>query len=247
MPTVAQYLPVWGCDMTTTRISGRTVSGGVVGRHDRYVVFSGGILDGTIVENGGFILDSAGGKCKAVNVVDGSLWVSRGGVAAGTLVGSDGLTEGFGGSILRNTHVAEGGVFIVGAWAVASDTKLKGGTEVIAAGGIVDGTTVFGAHAELIDMNLTGISLTTSGFKATDTIDLNAFRRNAAETLSFVENAAKTKGVLTITDGKRHASITLFGQYVAAGFHHAWDGGTGTAITYTAPTTAHVDLVAAGR
>ena len=34
----------------------------------------------------------------------------------------------------------------------------------------------------------------------------------------------------------------LFGQYAAAGFHHAADG-AGTAVTYAAPTTsAHVDL-----
>jgi fibronectin-binding autotransporter adhesin len=71
-----------------------------------------------------------------------------------------------------------------------------------------------------------------SGFGADDAIDLTAFRFRASEKLSFAENAAKTKGVVTITDGTLKTSITLFGQYVASGFHVVTDGGTGTAITY---------------
>jgi hypothetical protein len=39
-----------------------------------------------------------------------------------------------------------------------------------------------------------------------------------------------------VTDGSDVARITLFGQYAAAGFKTAKDGGTGTLITYTAPT-----------
>ena len=53
------------------------------------------------------------------------------------------------------------------------------------------------------------------------------------------------KGVLKITDRANTASITLFGQYTAAGFHFA-KSGAGTAITYTPPATAHAaDLAAA--
>ena len=66
---------------------------------------------------------------------------------------------------------------------------------------------------------------------------LTAFAFGGALKHSFVENKAKTKGVLTVTDGALNASITLFGQYVA-GFHFAKDG-AGTAITYSAPTSTH--------
>jgi hypothetical protein len=60
-----------------------------------------------------------------------------------------------------------------------------------------------------------------------------------------VENAAKTSGTLTITSGSLKATVTLLGQYVAAGFHLASDGAGGTAITYA--ISAHtVSAVVAG-
>jgi len=48
--------------------------------------------------------------------------------------------------------------------------------------------------------------------------------------------------VLTVTNGAFHASITLFGQYAAAGFRASADG-AGMAITYMKPVAAtHPDL-----
>jgi hypothetical protein len=55
---------------------------------------------------------------------------------------------------------------------------------------------------------------------------------NPAKKLSFVENAANTKGALTVTSGTLNAAVTLLGQYVAAGAHLTSDGTGGTAITY---------------
>jgi hypothetical protein len=43
-----------------------------------------------------------------------------------------------------------------------------------------------------------------------------------------------------------HASVTLFGQYVVAGFHQASDGAAGTDITYVQPPTAHRELITHG-
>jgi hypothetical protein len=79
-----------------------------------------------------------------------------------------------------------------------------------------------------------------SGFAKTDTLDLASFKFAKTEKLTFVENKAKTSGTLTVTDGKLKATITLFGQYVAAGFHLATDGPAGTAITYAQPAVKHV-------
>lgn len=76
-----------------------------------------------------------------------------------------------------------------------------------------------------------GIVLRLSGFAQTDTLDLASFAA-AGASFFFAENKAKTIGTLTITDGKLQATVTLFGQYVAAGFNLGSDGGTGTAITY---------------
>jgi autotransporter passenger strand-loop-strand repeat protein len=73
----------------------------------------------------------------------------------------------------------------------------------------------FGPNGDVID--LTNVSPTSVG-------------------LSFTENAAMTGGTLNVTAGTHSAAITLFGQFVAAGFHTATDsGGLGTAITYQTP------------
>jgi hypothetical protein len=90
------------------------------------------------------------------------------------------------------------------------------------------------------------VTITVSGFKASDSFDLTGFAFKATEKPTFKENAAKTQGVLTITDGTLKATVALFGQYVAAGFHLAKDSGTGTVITYTT-TPAHVAELAIPR
>jgi hypothetical protein len=37
-------------------------------------------------------------------------------------------------------------------------------------------------------------------------------------------------------------TVTLFGQYTAAGFHLATDGAVGTDVTYAQPPAAHLEL-----
>jgi len=49
-----------------------------------------------------------------------------------------------------------------------------------------------------------------------------------------------------VTDGALKATITLFGQYVAAGFHLTHNAAGGTTITYTAPA-AHLELAGSHR
>jgi len=50
--------------------------------------------------------------------------------------------------------------------------------------------------------------------------------------------------VLTVTNGAFHASITLFGQYAAAGFRALADG-AGMAITYVKPAASTQPDIAA--
>jgi filamentous hemagglutinin len=89
--------------------------------------------------------------------------------------------------------------------------------------------------------NLNGKSFTglATGGDAIDATDI-AF---AHETATFTENSAGTAGTLTLSDGTHSASVTLFGQYaaagfsgtaVAAGFSVAMDAGTGTKLTLLA-------------
>jgi len=82
-----------------------------------------------------------------------------------------------------------------------------------------------------------------AGFGAHTAIDVTGFKFSGKPKVSFVEAVSKKQGVLTLTDGAQSLKITLFGQYVAAGFHLAADGLGGTIVTYTAPA-AHIVLAA---
>ena len=85
---------------------------------------------------------------------------------------------------------------------------------------------------------------TIAGFGAHTEIDLTGFLFSGKPKASFTEAASKKQGVLTVTDGAQSVKVTLFGQYVAAGFHLASDGGLGgTAVTYAAPA-AHIVIAA---
>jgi hypothetical protein len=67
-----------------------------------------------------------------------------------------------------------------------------------------------------------------------DLTDVN----HASVSLGFTENPAMTQGTLTVTDGTHSAAITLFGQFMAIGFHTAPDGPgptAGTNVTYQPP------------
>ena len=74
------------------------------------------------------------------------------------------------------------------------------------------------------------------------TIDLADIDFTSSGTVSFVENPAHTSGTLTVTEGGAKQTLTLFGQYVAAGFSLSTDAGGGTEITYKPISAAHTPL-----
>jgi hypothetical protein len=102
---------------------------------------------------------------------------------------------------------------------------------------------IFGAGGgKLIVNDAAEFAATISGFGAQTAFDITGFKFSGKPKTSFVEAASNKKGVLTITDGSQTLKVTLFGQYVAAGFHLASDGAAGgTLVTYTAPA-AHIAL-----
>jgi fibronectin-binding autotransporter adhesin len=146
-------------------------------------------------------------------------------------VGKVSVTEGT--LELVEDVIGSGGVFTIsGGSTLEADAALPKSQAVrFGAGGgklVLNDTAEFGA--------------TVSGFGAGDGVDLTGFAFGGKPKASFVENAAKTQGVLTVTDGKQSLKMTLFGQYVAAGFHLTHDSGAGTAVTYAPPPGAHLDL-----
>jgi hypothetical protein len=126
----------------------------------------------------------------------------------------------------------------------------------IAAGGILNvaaavastQTVTFesGTGGSLALPDLTDFHAGIAGFTAGETIDLSGFTYAKTETISYTPNSGDTGGILRIVDGSLIAKLTLFGQYVTAGFGHGKDNGEGTDITYTPPAAEHPKL-AAGR
>ncbi|HZS81324.1 MAG TPA: hypothetical protein VFA50_00515, partial [Stellaceae bacterium] len=121
------------------------------------------------------------------------------------------------------------------------DTIQAGGSNQTLTGGAAGKLTMVGAAAGGDTFKDTAALLnhdTIKGFLAPgDVIDLTDVNA-ATASVSFVQNA--TSGVLTVSDGTHSAAITLFGQFAAAGFQHASDGGTGTDITYHPPQMAPI-------
>ena len=222
------------------------------------VVSSGGTASGSDVLKGGSELVrgqsvsatiEAGGQ-QVVSETAISAYISNGGVQTVARGGASiatvvlkGARETVTSGGLASATTVSGGVLNIGSGATVTGTKLLSGSEIVAAGGIVKGATTFGTHAALSVQPATGSTLTTSGFKATDSLILRNFAFGAGVTHSFKENAGKTEGVLTIKDGALKVTVDLFGQYVAAGFHLA-KSGAGTVVTYTPPAGAHTTLAA---
>jgi autotransporter passenger strand-loop-strand repeat protein len=112
------------------------------------------------------------------------------------------------------------------------------GQQIVYSGGIASGTTV-----------LSGGTIVFAGGKASSlslkngaTIDLRELAFSGADTVKFVENAAKTGGTLTVTAGGIKPVLNLFGQYVAAGFSLSTDGIGGTDVHYKPISGAHTPL-----
>jgi len=159
---------------------------------------------------------------------------------AGTVVGNisnAGKIEAADGTLELQGAITGAGSLMIGAGATL---ELDGPVAPL------ETTTFAGASAVLALTEPSSFTPGLSGFAAGDTIDLTKFAYSATgETVGFTENAANTQGTLTVTDGTQQTSITLFGQYIAAGFSLESDGHSGTAISYTPPAgTADAPLLA---
>jgi len=182
-------------------------------------------LIGTIVRSGGEIISDQGSVYGAV--------IESGGRAV--------LTDTF----ASGTIVSSGGVLTVKAVNLMTNTTLRGGAEIVS-GGNNAGNIRFAGGGELTLAGSATASATLSGFNAKDRLDFASFKFGAGPKVSFTENAGKTSGTLTVTDGALTATVTLFGNYIATGFHLANDGAGGTAVTYSAGGAAARPDLAAG-
>jgi autotransporter passenger strand-loop-strand repeat protein len=192
-------------------------------------------LTGTTVESGTVETIKPGGIEVNTTILGGGSLIVSGGSAGGTIDS--------GGKAVVNKGALQGATIEAGATAVilsggtAENITLSGGQETIRSGGLIRGETTFGAKGVLHYYGA-ALSAEFAGFAASDRFDLASFAFDKSETLSFVENSLKTRGTLTVSDGAMKATITVFGQYVAAGFHIATDHVAGSVITYSPPTSS---------
>jgi len=208
------------------------------------LVSSGGTAIGAVIDQSS--LEQDRGLASNTTVLSGGTEAVRtGGIATGTTVSGGGAVTVYGGGLVDGIVVSSGGGITVSAGAIAGDIVLSGGTETVQTGAHLVGTTQFAGPALLSATAKTALALRVAGFGAADRIDLTGFGNGAGLKHSFVENKSKTQGILTLTEGGRTARITLFGQYVAAGFNFASDGHGGTVVTYAAPHSGAVQLAAA--
>jgi hypothetical protein len=143
------------------------------------------------------------------------------------------LTFAAGGKLtLKGSSVLSGSVTGTGT------TDISAGASATLYGKVSAGDTFTYAGAEadltLNDLYVSGAQWfhgKIAGFASGDNLDAGA-PFGAGTTLHFTENAGHTAGLLTLTHGTIHASLTLLGSYSASDFHIASDGHGGSLILH---------------
>lgn len=218
----------------------------------------------SVAQSGTVTVGDASGKSATINNLANGFWnigadvgiaVVAGGTGTFTNAGVIAKTAGSGTSTIGMALINNNRVNALSGTLDFAGPVTGKGTLNIGNGGTLelDGsvastqTIVFGAGGGSLALTAPAAKFLApvSQFGAGDTIDLTGFAFSGGPTLSFVENATNTQGTLTINDGAKTTTLTLLGQFVAAGFQASQDAGGGTAITYTAPAAAHTPQLAA--
>lgn len=144
-----------------------------------------------------------------------------------------------------NLQAASGTLDLQGAVTGIGNLLINGG--VLEADAVVGaGQTVqfVGSGARLVLNDADSFAGKLASFGSGDRLDLRQFDPTTT-TIAFQENSTGTQGRLSVTDATQHATFTLLGQYIAAGFHTRADGLGGTFISYKEPVTSQSSLLAA--
>jgi autotransporter passenger strand-loop-strand repeat protein len=194
-------------------------------------VVSGGTATGTILGSGGVEIVGTGGAAHGLIVGSGGIdLVVSGGTQTGTVVSSGGVDFVVSGTA-SGAIVVSGGFEVVSAGSVDSGVTISGGVFDVASGGSIgSGPVTFASGGMLVlDASQTFDGLV-AGFRASDYLDLKDIGFGPGASLSFTEAGSNQSGTLTVTDSTHTAHIELLGNYAAASFISASDGGAGTLI-----------------
>jgi autotransporter passenger strand-loop-strand repeat protein len=223
--------------------SGGTSTASIIKKGGQEIVNAGGIASGSLVSNGGKLVVDGGAHVTGLKVTSGGTVDLAGGTFTGTVASggieavtaaanhivykglkvSSGvtLTVSSGGKTSA-TVISAGATMIVSSGGTANATTLgAGAVETVEAGGSIGGTTKLGAQSVLDIVVATNVtSLTVSGFGNENKIELDGFTISQPSVqYAPIVGSPTPQGILTITAESHTASIHLFGQYVAAGFH----------------------------
>jgi trimeric autotransporter adhesin len=128
--------------------------------------------------------------------------------------------------------VGSGGFEFVSSGSIDNAVTISGGQFEVASGGSIgSGPVTFSGGGRLLLDASQSFSGLVAGFSASDSIDLKDIAFGSGTTLSYAPASGGTSGTLTVSDGTHIANIELLGNYTAASFTKASDGGAGTLIT----------------
>jgi hypothetical protein len=211
------------------------------------------IMGAGVVGNGLTLNNAAGGVIEAsnslttldINAISLTNEGVLGSIDGDTLtinvaVTNTGTIESAGGDTQVNAGLSGAGKLVV-----------DGGALTLSTGGAVAEATTFDAAGGTLQLDqATSFTGRVTGFTATGstTFDLRDIGFNSAGEATFKENAAKTEGTLTVTDGTNTASFILLGNFSGDTFVASSDGSGGTDVVAEVtpgPAASPARLVAA--
>jgi len=185
------------------------------------VTLGGASYLGVIAQNGAWSVSVGASAIAALS--DGAAYL----ISAGATDGANNAATASQLVLIQGSGLASGSNVLE---ATASGQTLTGaGADQTLYGYSGGGDTFKGLAADL-----NGDTLVNFG-RAGDKLDITNVAAGGA--LSFVEDASSRFGTLTVGDGGHAAAIILFGQFSAAGFQAATDGGAGEFVTYAPAIT----------
>jgi autotransporter passenger strand-loop-strand repeat protein len=236
-------------------LSGGRATGLVMAASTSLIVDGGSVTSLTMGENGFLDLNENGLQTSAVltdvnsedfgtaistTVIGGIQDVDLGGVARQTVIsGGDQLV---GNGTASGTIVRDGGFQDVDGRAFG--TVVSSGTIILEYGGVASGITVSsGGYVDFKGGEASGLVLEAGG-----RIALSNIPADAGVIATFQEAASNKSGVLTIDGSGQEQTITLFGQYIAAGFQIVGPiTANNTIISYDPHADAQIPLAGGAR
>ena len=179
------------------------------------------INSGTIVATGShsLIIDTGAHTIENFGTLESA---GSGGLVVNSSVDNSGQILAHGGDITLNGAVSGSGSVVIDGTA----------TVTFGAAAAVNTTLATDAIATLVMRDSIDFSGKISGFDANDHLDLKDMTFGHGVSLAYIADQNSSGGILQVSDGAHTANIALLGQYDAAGFASASDGGAGTLISY---------------